>query len=1083
MTDTLLTPKHCLVVALYDILIGVGDEMVLGVKPLAGRICMPRSPIHALRWSETSGTYELITHGQFFQYFALDDEEAWSAWLTDQTSFSFQGQHGHLSLLKEPRPRGEGYWYAYHYTPQMSSKRYVGRPAAMTLARLEQIAQSFQSSTRPKTSTAVTTVQDSEKGIPHLPQAAEVPALPLLTPKLHPPKLPPSIIERSRLLAQLDAWQHYRVTLIQAPAGFGKTTLVGHWIALHHADPHFPAVAWVSLEEEDNDPVQFWRYMITASQDFQPDLGQTSLALLAHAQQPSIIDILTLWLNELDHLPHKGLLILDDYHVINEPDIHAAMTYFIEHLPASLHLILLSRSEPPLSLVRWHARGAIQRIATSDLRFEAEETAIFLGQELTYPLSEQTIQRLNSHLEGWPVGLRLLLLTLQGQANLQEVEHHLTSLAGHQHLLLDYFVNEVLVSQPETVQHFLLQTSVLSRLTGSLCNEVLKMQESESLLTTVERAGLFLTTLDMGRQWYRYHRLFAEAMHAEAQRRLGEHILREISLRASQWYEQRGFLSDAIEAALKAEAFERGAGLIERILIPQSWRNEYHTLRRWLALLPEDLLQTHPDLSLAYAMALYFTSDRSAAQTRQRMQKPLQMAEQGLEGTPNQNKRGAVLVLRAHLSFFHGDFLHAFHLARLALTLLPKEDRQWHAPTLTLIALEEALSGQVIKARQTALQARILCEAAESLPASLMATLALGEASFGKGDLHQAARYYSQVLVRGTERQDLVQLQLTRETGTKESFYERQALYGLAQLSYEWNDLEAASQYLQKSGELGRSPAEEVHLLVAGGLLLARLCYARGEIQQALEALTECEALVHSPQFLREIRACQARIELALGNQSPLEHWSATYMQHNEDLPFMRREEEALLFIRLQIAQEKADKVFNLLAPWKAAAKTQERGHSLLEMLILETQAHFKQKDFSQATTTLIEALTLAQPEDYQRLFLDEGKGMETLLKTTLLDIRDASLASYARRLLLAFAREQGQEEPYGVERPLFEPLSPQELRVLRLLASGRSNPEIARELVVSLNTIKTQVRSIYRKLGVNTRQEACDVARQYHLL
>lgn len=1043
---------------------------------------MPKPSIYVLLWSGTGDTYDLFTHGQLSLHFTRDDEEAWRGWLADQTSFSFQGQYGRLSLLKEPRARGESYWYAYHYTPQKSSKRYVGRTAAVTIARLEQIAQSFQPSPKQKTPRA-TPRDDRKAAASHRAQAEPVPGMPLLTSRLRPPKLPPSIIERSRLLDQLDVGRRHQLTLLQAPAGFGKTTLVGQWVALRMADPHFPAVAWVSLEPEDTDPVQFWRYVLTACQSFQPDLGLTALAQLAGSQQPSLITLLTHWLNELDNLPGEYLLILDDYHVINEPDIHTSLTFFIEHLPSSLHLIVISRSDPPLSLARWHARGGIQKIKALDLRFSPEETAVFLEQELTRPLSEQMVQRLTAHLEGWPVGLRLLLLTLQGHANPQEIERHLTDLAGHQNLLLDYFVNEVLISQPESVQRFLLQTSMLSRLTGSLCDEVLERQESETLLTAIERAGLFLTTLDMGRQWYRYHALFAEAMYAEARKQLGETVLRDVSLKASQWYEQRGFLSDAIEAALKAEAFEHAAGLIERFLLPQSWRNEYHTLRRWLARLPEELLRTHPNLSLVYAMALYFTSDRSASQTRQSMQRPLQIAEQGLEGTSNQNKRGAALVLRAHLSFFHGDFLHAFHLARLALTLLPKEDRQWRAPTLTLIALEEALSGQVIKARETALQARLLCEEVESLPATLMATLALAEASFGKGELHQAARYYSQVLVRGAERQDLVQLQLTRETGVKESFYERQALYGLAQLSYEWNDLDATSQYLQKAGELGRSPAEEVHLLAGGILLLARLCYARGETQQALEALAECEALVHSRQFLREVRACQARIELALGNLSPVEHWSVTYMQQNDDLPFIRREEEALLFIRFQLAQGKGNDALHLLAPWKATAEAQGRGRSLLEILLLEALAYFKQKDISRATLTLKEALALAQPEDYQRLFLDEGEAMENLLKTALSSIRETALVAYGRKLLLAFGRPRRQEEPHSAQNSFVELLSPQELRVLRLLVQRRSNPEIARELVVSLNTIKTQIRSIYRKLGVNTRQEACDIAHQYRLL
>ena len=489
--------------------------------------------------------------------------------------------------------------------------------------------------------------------------------VPLLEPKFHAPRLHATLVERKRLLEKLDAALEGKLTLLCAPAGFGKTTLISQWMENSRVRGQGLPVAWVSLESSDNDPMRFWRYVITACQAFHADPGYASLAQLSADlppfEIPSLEMVLTLLLNNIARFAGSGLLILEDYHLITESHIHETMTFFLDHLPAQLHVVILTRSEPPLPLVRWRARGELYEMHAADLRFLQEEMANFFQQVLAFSpsiLPAEALSQLETRLEGWAAGLRLLALALQGSANQQRVEHILATFAGEQRSLQGYFVTEVLSTQPVALQDFLLRTSILSRLTGSLCDAIAERHDSDRLLEDIERAGIFLEALDMSGEWYRYHALFAEAMQAEARRRLGVDALHALSLKASRWYEQQGMFAEAVEAAFQAQDTTRAAELIEHILGkvkhfilgPQVFQeiNGFHTLRRWLEQLPETAFRGRPILSLGYATALLFVFVVDQLPPSQplmtKIEEALQMAGEEFRSAGDMPKLGGVFA-------------------------------------------------------------------------------------------------------------------------------------------------------------------------------------------------------------------------------------------------------------------------------------------------------------------------------------------------------------------------------------------------------------------------------------------------------
>ncbi len=1017
---------------------------------------MPKTAPYILKWSAEDACYELRERESGEHCLWTRDEDRWYAWLATHTSFSFESDYGHLTLLKEARPRGEGYWYAYRRRGERVVKKYLGRSARLCVARLEEAARVLESA-GPR---SLSDPPEAGAAAPREKQQAS-----LLLPKLHPPRLRLSLVPRERLFRQLDAGLESRLTLISAPAGFGKTTLVGAWLAERRTMP----VGWVSLDEGDNDPFRFWRYVISACQACAPGVGATSLEQLQRVQRQPFVQnpfeaMLTTFVNELSRLSRRALLVLDDYHLITSPRVHETLADFVEHLPPALHLLILSRNDPALPLARLRVRNELNELRAVDLRFSSEEARVFLERVLSVPLSTEVVEHLQERTEGWVAGLQLASLALRGRATTRDIEQFLVAFSGSQRHLLTYFVTEVLDAQPEPLQMFLLQTCVLDRLSAPLCDAVTGRADSHLLLEELERANLFLEPLDDEQRWYRYHALFAEAMQHEARRRLGADALRAAVHRASLWYEQHDLFVEAVEIALGASEFARVADLIEDRVLRDGRIELHHTFYRWLQQLPEQELHSRPALCFVYAMAILFTHERRAPATRTLLELPLQVAERCWRAEGDRPKLGMVQTIRALVAWWQDDYRASFARAREALKLLPEGDIQWRGMSLLHVGMEEVFMGRLNTARRVVSESCALCEAIGALHPLFAATVLLGNVYVLQGELQQAALLYRQVLAR------------TEGKGKSHDGDRASSLLGLAGLAYEENDLERAEQGARQAEALGRQQGDE-SLQVHAALLLARIDAARNECERARQMLQEVEARTRTPRFRREILACQVWLALRAGEPAEARRRFTAYEMCNEDRFHREEEQAALLRARLLIAEGAGHEARDLLAGWLPEAREEGRVRSELETLLLLALARQAASERRGAEEALLCALELAYMQDYCRLFLDEGPALASMLRTLLPTLTEEPLRTYARGLLHAFA---GRPMPKPQKRAL---LSPQEQRVLALLAAGRSRPEIAQELVVSVNTVKTQVSSIYRKLNVARRKDACDAARRLHLL
>lgn len=1072
---------------------------------------MPKIIAHAIIWLPEQDSYVTLEPGST-HFSDVPNGETWVAWLAARTSFAFQGQYGHLTLRREIRARRETYWYAYRCQNQRTIKRYVGKTTDLAIARLEEIARDI---------TAAFSVASPQKEAEGQPVYATPPAstLSLLTPKLRLPQLHASLIARERLLAQLDASLERKLTVLCAPAGFGKTTLVRQWIAERRAHELFPPVAWVSLDANDNDPVRFWRYVLTACQNWSAEPDQQALTLLLSSTQPSLQlisleTVLTAFLNELAQQGSHGLLLLEDYHVITEPRIHETLTFFLTHLPETVHIVLMTRHEPPLSLVRLRANGDLNEIQAADLRFSHEETAAFLQD---FSLSTEALERLDTQLEGWAAGLRLLFLSLQGKGSRSQIEHALATFSGSHRPILDYFVSEVLHAQPEQLQDFLLRTSVLTRLNPSLCAAVTGREDSAALLETIERAHLFLEALEGegAGEWYRYHALFAEAMQHEARRQLGEDALRALSHTASCWFEQHDLLPEAIEAALKMGESTRTAALIEQLIETSRFQesHEYQTLSRWLEQLPESLLKQSPLLCFRYAVALIFgrTPQQSRQATDAQTEELLHIAEERWRASNNLARLGELFAFRSIYALQQGQREQGVVYARYARTWLPEKEYLWRGISLSVLGIDALFTGQLDEARPIFEEVNTYWKTAGSPHATPGTTFLVGMIYFEQGEIHQAARHYRE---------------LGDEAGPPESQpVAALSQLGLAHVFYEWNDLEMAQQQVQKALHLveqfSNVPSEILHVPVE--LISARIQHAQGETALAMQRLITLLTHIRSQHdefhlyLYQETLSSLVPYALSLGDYATAQYWLNDYARHLElqalpvseplildapadtsmpvavqpgdvdpvrhhiGIPTMFQEQKALLMARLSLAQGEPEAALSALNPLLPASRAAGRGRSALQITLLMAQAYAACEQFSEAQQLLLEGLEQGYAEGYQRIFLDEGDKLCTLLRDLFPHVRRQSLRSYAQTLLRAF--EQAQTGQQTVVSTLFEPLSSQEQRVLRLIAAGRSNPEIASELVVSVNTIRTHVQRIYRKLNVNSRVAASETARRLQLL
>jgi LuxR family maltose regulon positive regulatory protein len=901
----------------------------------------------------------------------------------------------------------------------------------------------------------------------------------LLRTKLVPPAPRAAHVARPALLARLDACLDHKLTLIAAPAGFGKTTLVGQWLAARTEDRGLrteqvslspqssvlsPRVGWLSLDAADNDPARFWRYVVAACQSFRAGLGQGALPLLepprgAPFRPHSLEPALTALLNDLAALDKPAVLVLDDYHAIAEPRIHASLAFVLDGLPPNVHLLLTSRGDPPLPLPRLRARGDLHEIRAANLRFAPDETRAFLASAGASLLTEEAVAQLAARTEGWAAGLRLAALALCGQAEPGGAERVLLGLGGGQRSIAEYLAADVLETQPLAMQTFLLQIAPFGRVNGSLCDAITGRRDGAALLAQAEQAGLFLDTLAGPGEWYRFHALFAEAIGHAARERLPADDIRAYYLRAAGWYAEHGQLPDAIDAALVAGDHERAADLIERVLPADQLAacDEPHRLRGWLDQLPADLLRHRPAICFGYAFVVLQAASQPRAALLIRFEALLALAEKGWRRAGDIPRLGMVFAARALGALWSGRMDTAVRWARQGLAVLPLNDIAWRGFCLGFAGFDELRAGRFDTARQTLLEARACSIAVGNRYATRAHTRMLAEVCAEQGELRQAGELFRQVLADAHgDRDDQAKARL-----------------GLAQLAYEQDDLGTAGADAQQVCELaGR--AADLPLQVEAELVMARVQAARGEIGAAQQRIAWLLAQVqprHSPQPYRAVLAHQARLHLLAGNLVAAERWADTRARYAAELLGRQLEQEELLIARLRIAQGDAEGSLAQLTGLNAAAQAGGRLRSTLEILLLMALAHAAGGQPEDAQPPLAEALAQAAAAGYRRVFVDEGEPLAALLRGAMPALRDPGPRAWAQSLLHSFAREQA---PVSLSR--------QERRVLGLLAGGRSNPEIADHLVVSVNTVKTQLKQIYRKLGVASREEARQFASELDL-
>ncbi len=980
------------------------------------------------------------------------------------------------------------------------------------------------------------------------PRPAPAPAQPLalLATKLYVPLPRPNLVRRLRLVERVHVGLAGKFTLIAAPAGFGKTTLLAQgleaWGLGRAAYPQPQAstvkaqalrVVWLALDAGDNDATRFWSYIIAGFQTIVPTAGATALALLQSLQPPSVEVILTTLLNDLSALTADAVLVLDDYHLIDTPAIHNALAFMLDHLPPQVHLVMSTRVDPPLPLTRLRARGDLTELRAADLSFTADEAAAFLTTVMGLPLTSDEVAALEARTEGWVAGLQLAALAMRDRA---DRTGFIAAFAGSNRFVVDYLAEEVIDRLPRHLQTFVLQTSILDRMCGPLCDAVLlddmtasqpgvpssQSAYSQALLEELERANLFLSALDDDRHWYRYHHLFGEVLRQRLISGASAAAVTRLHRRASTWFAERGLIAEAVSHAFAAGDVERAARLIEQVGASIGTQGQVYTVLGWLNDLPDRVIRAHPVLCIIHAAMLMYTTHLPAALDW------LSDAERCVGAdTPADQARGIlgqVAVLRGNIARFVGDLASCMGLARQALELLPETEVFAHAGPLMRIgrigALVDAtydflVSGDATADVEQRVRATITAaRAGISLFSTLRSTNLLARLQIMQGRLHAAAATYGDVA-------QVVPGQSAFQTLVNSAAY----YFGMGELLHEWNDLDGAERYLAQGMELVRGTLTvDAHVARRGFLALAHYRQARGDLGGAGATLDEFMDLARRRNFVADlsarITAARARLALVRGDLAAAVGWAHSYaelrMKHEElrtmpeqsvftahfsllnSAPVYRLEYEDLVLARVLIAEGERDPAgeqlttaLSLLEQLLAAAESGGRMGSAIEILVLRALALQAYDDTTSAMIALDRALTLAEPEGYIRIFVDEGPPMADLLQEAHMR---GIMPEYVARLLAAFGKDEGGRmkdevtsalvDPSSfIPQPLLEPLTDRELEVLRLMAAGRSNTEIAQALVVAVSTIKTHVNRIFGKLGATSRTQAVAHARDLHLL
>ena len=906
----------------------------------------------------------------------------------------------------------------------------------------------------------------------------------LLQTKFYVPRSRRALVPRPRLSERLERGTASKLMLVSAPAGFGKTTLLAEWLA---AGPAVRAderlVAWLSLDRGDNDPASFWAYVIAALRTVASGVGEGALALLQAPPPPPIETVLTVLLNDLGAIAADVVLVLDDYQVIDAPEVRDGMAFLLDHLPSQLHVVIAGRADPALPLARLRVRGELAEIRAAELRFTPDEAAAYLNGMMGLQLTARDVAALEGRTEGWIAALQLAALSMQGR---DDVGGFIAGFAGDDRYVVDYLAEEVLQRQSEHVQAFLLQTSILGRLSGPLCDAVTGQGDGKAMLEALDRGNLFLVSLDDRRRWYRYHHLFADVLQA---RLLDEQPgqVPDLHRRASAWYEQNGERSVAIGHALAAEDFGRAAHLVELAIPAMRRTRQEAAVRGWLEVLPDEVVQVRPVLSVSFAGALLAGGELEGVEGRLRdaerwldgaagigKESPAPPAEMVVVGDEEFRRLPATIeVYRAALAMARGDVPGTVRHARRALDLSPADDHLWRASAAGFLGLASWTSGDLEAGHSAYAECMAGLRRAGDVSDIFGCAIALADIRIAQGRLGEAMRTYEQALQRVPEQTGPVL------RGTADMYV------GMSEVHRERDDLHAATRHLLKSQELGEHiglPQNRYRWRVA----MARVREAEGNLDGALALLNEAERLYVGDFFpnVRPVPALKARVWIAQGRLGEALGWANEQgLSADDDLSYLR-EFEHITLARVFLARDRGEgaersvhEATRLLERLLLAAEEGARTGRVIEILVLKALAHQALGDIPAALACLERAGMLAEPEGYVRVFVDEGPPMTSLLRTA---VKQGIRPNYARRLLAAVSKtEHGSPREQG----LIEPLSERELDVLRLLATELDGPAIARELMVSLNTMRTHTKNIYAKLAVNNRRAAVRQAAELGLL
>lgn len=890
----------------------------------------------------------------------------------------------------------------------------------------------------------------------------------LLATKFFIPHTHTQLTARPRLWAKLAGSAPERLCLLAAPAGFGKTMLVAEWITARQLAQQ---IAWLALDEEDNDPVRFLTYLIGALQRVDPGLGQSAQALLATPQPPAPSAILTMLINEIGAAAKSIIVVLDDYHLITTPAIHEAIIFLVEQMPANLRLIITSRADPPFPLARWRVRRHLSELRAGDLRFTQAELAQFLEQELSLVLPTPALTALEQRTEGWIAGIQLATLSLQGQA---DPTAFIAQFTGSHSYIIDYLVEEVLQQQPPAVQRFLQQTAILTRLCGDLCDRVMDDKDSQSQLEALHRANLFLIPLDHERRWYRYHHLFAEMLQKWLRQQAGASVP-TLHRRACTWYEEQGLLLDAIHHALAAGDQEHAASLLERMTDALRKRGEFVTLATLLNRLPDGLLQTRPRLALARANALAFHHQLDEAG------RWLMVSEQA-NAAADPTIRGNIAAIRTDIALNRGELAGAIQLAQEALAYLPADDGATRSFVMLLEGIAHFWSYDYTAALASYEAGVQLAKRAGSLLITIYTLAAKVEVLQRQGRLHEAAATLQTIFDDA------------RSHGIEQSALLGSSLVVMGELCYEWNDLDRAEQYLTQSlarAQEAQNPRTQLHVYSS----LLRVASARRQATQCQATIQAAEALIQQfqlpPQMVNDFRIGRWRVALQANDRELVAAQVQAWQQQHGSQMAADSENFDLLRARLLLAQADYPAALPLLQEvYQSTLQRQHRPHQV-EALALMALAHAGSGDQAQAAKVIQPLLDTAQPAGFIRTIVDAGATIYELLKQNAEHhSTDPMLAAqrraYLDKLLAAFPGHAAPATPLpaaALNTALVEPLSEREWEVLRLVDQGFSNTQIADRLIITVGTVKRHLNNIFGKLGVGSRTEALARARILQLL